>query len=620
MKSDIPIIICLFTQDEAIPALLRKCWKAEGLLHVPEIKSISDVHEIDKFVHSPETNRLWLIDLQDSSKVKNHRGLNRLNECVSQGIEKIGPTFFLLENSSDSRLLEAWNTRFPLFRGVIFRSMLDTPGEFKIGHRCLDTVQEFYESRAQRVANAQNAQGKRKIPEVMKASDEQLRFITLSWGKMGEFMVKLRQLVQVMKNRYVEKVEYGKNAQETLQALLNPSDKSPVHLDPWKSVFLFEDVTASPKEKERRIQIPVIPRDYVPCHLLLTGKTGTGKTLLTKLMRSMLDLPETAPIQLVNAAGISETMLEFELFGHTRGVATDMTIGREGHVLSSIGGILFFDEIGDIPLKLQPRLLTFLDSMQMTPRGLQRETPKLPLYVVAATNHDLAREVREGTFRSDLYHRFLLQIEIPSIQERREDIPDLALFALRNPTINITLRPESKGFRHPKVEYVTLNFLHALKRLPLEGNFRELQTILSQAVLKAFADFSNTLDVCYLNQEALQTEPRNRESRVFPPSNDCREFLEELVEKAWPEISMVIPDTGSSGPKKPETKRIFLGILWKIWNKAGWNQLPADYASYSTCRRRFRTWNQTGNWKKIRIIFLNNLSKADRNSWEEILR
>jgi len=218
--------------------------------------------------------------------------------------------------------------------------------------------------------------------------------------------------------------------------------------------------------------------------VLITGESGTGKEVVARALHKM-SLPEGAPFVAVNCAAIPENLLESELFGHVRGAFTGAVRDNPGRVREAEGGILFLDEIGDMPMSLQVKLLRFLQEREFQRVG-DVATRKSNARVVAATNADLPSRVERGQFREDLYYRIkVVPIHVPPLRARREDIAPLATHILKGIAARLN-RPELT---------LTPNCLERLLLHDWPGNVRELMNVLEYATTVCTAHRIRTIDL-----------------------------------------------------------------------------------------------------------------------------
>ena len=201
----------------------------------------------------------------------------------------------------------------------------------------------------------------------------------------------------------------------------------------------------------------------VPFPVLVEGPSGSGKELLSQSLHE-LSSRSKAPYITVNCSAINESLVESELFGHTKGSFTDATSDRRGAFEAARGGTLFLDEIGDLPLTLQPKLLLALENSEIRPVGSDR-TIKTDVRVVAATHHNLREKVMRGEFREDLFYRLnVLHFKIPALKDRMEDFDDVFMSFCKHYQI---------GF--------TFNAAQKLKDHDWPGNIRELKNLVARA-------------------------------------------------------------------------------------------------------------------------------------------
>jgi two-component system, NtrC family, nitrogen regulation response regulator NtrX len=206
--------------------------------------------------------------------------------------------------------------------------------------------------------------------------------------------------------------------------------------------------------------------------VLITGENGTGKELVARWIHEMSPR-NAAPMVEVNCAAIPSELIESELFGHEKGAFTSAVAQRKGKFEIAEGGTLFLDEIGDMSLSAQAKVLRALQENKITRVGGDKEI-KVNVRVVAATNKDLQKEIKEGRFREDLYHRLgVILIHVPSLNDRRDDIPLLVEHFAK-------LICEEQGIA-PK--NFTKECLKELQKLNWTGNIRELRNVVERLLI-----------------------------------------------------------------------------------------------------------------------------------------
>ena len=223
-----------------------------------------------------------------------------------------------------------------------------------------------------------------------------------------------------------------------------------------------------------RQEIEVVARSDLA--VLITGETGVGKELVARAVHAASARRER-PLLYVNCAALPESVAESELFGHVRGAFTGAAADRPGKFEVAHGGTLFLDEIGELPLTLQPVLLRALQDGEIQRVGADRPF-HVDVRVIAATNRDLAREVSEGRFRADLYHRLnVYPLDVLPLRERRGDIPLLAGFFCDLVRRRVGLGPVRLS---PEARELLVHY-------DWPGNVRELEIVLSRTALRAGA-------------------------------------------------------------------------------------------------------------------------------------
>ncbi len=219
----------------------------------------------------------------------------------------------------------------------------------------------------------------------------------------------------------------------------------------------------------------------VEAPVLITGETGTGKELVAESV-AQLSSRFGKPFVVVNCAAMPETLLESELFGFEKGSFTGAVAAKEGMLKIANEGCVFFDEVGELPLSLQGKLLRFLQTQTFYPIGSTRER-QVNVRVISATNRDLPAMVKEGRFREDLYHRLsVTSIHIPPLRERKGDILPLVHFFV-NRYRNTAPRP---------IRGITKAFQKKLLSHDWPGNIRELENIIRSAIALSKTEYLTT--------------------------------------------------------------------------------------------------------------------------------
>ena len=204
--------------------------------------------------------------------------------------------------------------------------------------------------------------------------------------------------------------------------------------------------------------------------ILITGESGTGKELVARAIHEMSDRAEK-PFIPINCGALTETLLESELFGYTKGAFTGATGSRAGMFEAADNGTIFLDEIGDMPLSMQVKVLRVLQEQRVRRVGANNETP-VDTRVITATNRDIGPMVEAGTFRRDLYYRVsVIPLHVPSLSERRDDIPILAGHFMRK-----------FSARSGKNVELCAKAIRTLEDRPWKGNVRELEHTIERAV------------------------------------------------------------------------------------------------------------------------------------------
>ncbi len=249
-----------------------------------------------------------------------------------------------------------------------------------------------------------------------------------------------------------------------------PESRRPVAASETPGVAIAEMVGISPVmlELARLIRL-VAPRTAT---VMIEGETGTGKEVVAKAVHR-LSARAGKPFAVLNCAAIPETLLEAELFGHTRGAFTGAVHSRTGRIEAAHGGTLFLDEIGEMPLALQAKMLRFLECGELQRVG-DNETLRVDVRVIAATHQPLEQRAEEKLFRLDLYHRLaVFPLEVPALRERMEDLPLLVAHVL-----------EQMGREMPR-KSISAEAMRKLQEYAWPGNVRELMHVLERGAILA---------------------------------------------------------------------------------------------------------------------------------------
>jgi formate hydrogenlyase transcriptional activator len=268
----------------------------------------------------------------------------------------------------------------------------------------------------------------------------------------------------------------------------------------------FEEIVGGSPELTNVLHMVdrVAPTDTT---VLILGETGTGKELVARAIHSRSPRHKH-PLVKMNCGAIAAGLIESELFGHVKGAFTGALERRTGRFELADKGTIFLDEVGELPLDMQVKLLRVLQEQEFEPVGSSR-TIKVDVRVIAATNRNLEDEVSAGRFRADLYYRLnVLPIRVPPLRERRNDIPQLTMFFVQ---------------RHAKrigrtIAGVTRDSMDRLTRYAWPGNVRELENVIERALVLSGGGM---LDIGgdFLPQLAsIGTAPQPQRAPALPPS------------------------------------------------------------------------------------------------------
>jgi two-component system response regulator PilR (NtrC family) len=277
--------------------------------------------------------------------------------------------------------------------------------------------------------------------------------------------------------------------------------------------------------------------------VLITGESGTGKELVARALHNS-SARASAPFVAINCGAIPENLLEAELFGHVRGAFTGAVSDSEGMFRAAQGGTLVLDEVGELPLALQVKLLRALQERVVRPVGGTRDRP-VDVRVIAITNRDLEREVTEGRFRQDLYYRLnVISIVVPRLAERPEDIPLLVHHFVRKFALE----------QNKRIETVEPEAMQRLLGYGFPGNVRELENLVERAVTLAPG---TALSATYLSPPSSSAEAGRPAIGELPPEGVDLEAIVADLEREY--IRRALEQTG--GVRKDAAK--LLGISFR---------------------------------------------------------
>jgi len=262
----------------------------------------------------------------------------------------------------------------------------------------------------------------------------------------------------------------GNHVSEMIITLRDISELENLRKEIRKDYTYHDIVTNSPKIKKILDILPDISRS--DSAVLIEGATGTGKELLAKSIHK-LSLRKEKPFVVVNCGAIPAQLMESELFGFMKGAFTDAKFNKTGKIVLADKGTVFFDEVGELPLDMQVKILRLLENFEVEPIGAAKSI-KVNIRVVAATNRNLKKMVSEGTFRDDLYYRLnTIRFYLPSLSERKEDIPFLTDYFIEKYNLK---------FKKDIIE-VSSEVMKLLYNHNFPGNIRELEKIIEHAFI-----------------------------------------------------------------------------------------------------------------------------------------
>lgn len=288
-------------------------------------------------------------------------------------------------------------------------------------------------------------------------------------------------------------------------------------------------------------------------NVLITGESGVGKEVVAQNLY-LESQRKGKPFIKVNCAALPEQLLESELFGFKRGAFTGAVRDKRGKFELANQGTIFLDEIGDMSPSLQSKLLHVLQSGEFSPLGSEKES-RSNAWVLAATNQDLEKKVKEGLFREDLYYRFnIIKIHIPPLRKRPEDIP---------PLFDFYIEEYSSEFDEKKITKPRSETMEKLKAYCWPGNVRELQNIISR--FRVYGNWEEIIDDLHKKNRSI-TKSRS-EDKILQENSIVDSFLEFKVEYPLDDPSFSLKNITKKATEGVEKEIISIVLDSTDWNR-----------------------------------------------------
>jgi transcriptional regulator with GAF, ATPase, and Fis domain len=338
--------------------------------------------------------------------------------------------------------------------------------------------------------------------------------------------------------------------------------------------------------------------------VLITGETGVGKDLIARLIHQRSSR-RLAPLATVNCAGLTDTLIESELFGHTRGSFTDAYRDKPGILESAPNGTVFLDEVGEMSPRMQASLLRFLETGEIQRVGATSAMTCANVRIIAATNRDLHAAVTEGTFRQDLFYRLdVIHIVVPPLRERREDIP-----ALLEHFLEYYVRHHRTSARAWSPDAIDL-----LSAYDWPGNVRQLRNAVERMVLRSAGARVEADDVPVDLQVNGITTASAAKATAAHGGSEVRDLLRRMVDAGESFWSTVYGPFMSRDLRRDELKAILKEGLERTGGSYRlvvrlFNMPDADYKRFLSflrtygCHLPYRTFRvEVGSARSIRVV------------------
>jgi len=425
-----------------------------------------------------ERDRLSLL-LEVNNAVVSVLDLHELLNVVSASLRRLVPHEYasLSLYDAETQRLQIHALDFPVSKGLL-QEGLSIPVEGSPTGRAIKTRQPVFITRTE-IEQFGSDMARRILAEGLKSA---LCLPLISHGRpLGTLVVaslveekfpeRDAELLQHVANQIAIAVENSLAFGQIVERANKLSEEKLYLQDEIRTEYNFEEIVGeSPALKRILGQLQTVaPIDST---ILILGETGTGKELIARAIHNLSGRRERTLVK-VNCAAIPTGLLESELFGHEKGAFTGAIAQRVGRFELAHRGTLFLDEVGDIPLELQPKLLRVLQEQEFERLGSAR-TIRVDVRLVAATNADLTQKVADNQFRADLYYRLnVFPLTIPPLRERREDIPLLVRYFAQK---------HARRMKKP-IDTIPVKVMTALSEYYWPGNVRELENFIERAVI-----------------------------------------------------------------------------------------------------------------------------------------
>jgi nitrogen regulation protein NR(I) len=379
------------------------------------------------------------------------------------------------------------------------------------------------------------------VLEILKKRPVDLIFLDLKMPKLNGFEVleKVKDIPVVVLTAYgnidstVQAISLGaaeyltkpfsfEEIDEVLERFLPSQESEEIELEGNTEI-----IGKSKKMQEVFKKVAKVARSSVT--VLITGESGTGKEVIARAIHRYSDRKEK-PFVAVNCAALPENLLEAELFGYEKGAFTGALSPKKGLFEEADGGTIFLDEIGELPLTLQSKLLRVIQEKEIRKVGAVKHR-KIDVRIIAATNRNLEEEIKKGNFREDLFYRLnVVRIELPPLRERKEDILPLAKFFIKKFSEEFKLQPK-------ELAESAVNFL---LNYDFPGNVRELENMLLRAMVLSGSPIITVSDL--KPEEEIKTELNIEQmisdfvARIFTVEQKEKNNLYEVIIKTAEKI------------------------------------------------------------------------------------